>query len=185
MRFCYAGVAAIALAVFSQPGARAQDEVVDELTSPPDGGPVEVRLRVMLLDLNAISGASQTFTANVAFVARWEDPRLAHDGDNPVAVALDEIWYPRLQILNQQRVQKTFADEAIVFPSGEVVYAQRFWGNFSQPLELHEFPFDRQDLAFQLVVPGLAAARLGSTRLIDNVRLALNPVSDWGMLAGG
>ncbi|HAN26552.1 MAG TPA: pantoate--beta-alanine ligase, partial [Haliea salexigens] len=29
----------------------------------------------------------------------------------------------------------------------------------------------------------LAAARLGSTRLIDNVRLTLNPVSDWGMLA--
>lgn len=29
----------------------------------------------------------------------------------------------------------------------------------------------------------LAAARLGKTRLIDNVRLALNPVSDWGMLA--
>lgn len=29
----------------------------------------------------------------------------------------------------------------------------------------------------------LAAARLGRTRLIDNVRLALNPVSDWGMLA--
>ncbi|MEM8662232.1 MAG: pantoate--beta-alanine ligase [Pseudomonadota bacterium] len=31
----------------------------------------------------------------------------------------------------------------------------------------------------------LAAAKLGSTRLIDNVRLTLNPVSDWGMLAGG
>jgi pantoate--beta-alanine ligase len=29
----------------------------------------------------------------------------------------------------------------------------------------------------------LAAARLGKTRLIDNVRLTLNPVSDWGMLA--
>ena len=29
----------------------------------------------------------------------------------------------------------------------------------------------------------LAAARLGSTRLIDNVRLTLNPTSDWGMLA--
>ncbi len=29
----------------------------------------------------------------------------------------------------------------------------------------------------------LAAARLGRTRLIDNVRLAMNPVSDWGMLA--
>lgn len=29
----------------------------------------------------------------------------------------------------------------------------------------------------------LAAARLGRTRLIDNLRLCLNPVSDWGMLA--
>ncbi|MFV0276316.1 MAG: pantoate--beta-alanine ligase [Parahaliea sp.] len=29
----------------------------------------------------------------------------------------------------------------------------------------------------------LAAARLGKTRLIDNVRLALNPAGDWGMLA--
>ena len=31
----------------------------------------------------------------------------------------------------------------------------------------------------------LAAARLGATRLIDNVKLGLNPVSDWGMLADG
>ena len=31
----------------------------------------------------------------------------------------------------------------------------------------------------------LVAARLGNTRLIDNVRLSLNPVSDWGMLASG
>ncbi|MHA7814964.1 MAG: pantoate--beta-alanine ligase [Pseudohaliea sp.] len=29
----------------------------------------------------------------------------------------------------------------------------------------------------------LAAARLGSTRLIDNLRLSLNPATDWGMLA--
>ena len=29
----------------------------------------------------------------------------------------------------------------------------------------------------------LAAARLGATRLIDNVRLTLNPATDWGMLA--
>ena len=29
----------------------------------------------------------------------------------------------------------------------------------------------------------LAAARLGNTRLIDNLRLGLNPAADWGMLA--
>ena len=36
---------------------------------------------------------------------------------------------------------------------------------------------DTEDIAI------LAAARLGSTRLIDNVHLTLNPAGDWGMLA--
>ena len=42
---------------------------------------------------------------------------------------------------------------------------------------LHEVTENTEEVAI------LAAARLGSTRLIDNVRLSLNPVSDWGMLA--
>jgi pantoate--beta-alanine ligase len=42
---------------------------------------------------------------------------------------------------------------------------------------LHAVTEDTEEIAI------LAAARLGKTRLIDNVRLALNPVSDWGMLA--
>jgi pantoate--beta-alanine ligase len=44
---------------------------------------------------------------------------------------------------------------------------------------LHTVTEDTEEIAI------LAAARLGSTRLIDNVRLSLNPVSDWGMLASG
>ena len=40
--------------------------------------------------------------------------------------------------------------------------------------------FDLRNLA-QIAI--LAAARLGQPRLIDNVRLNLNPVTDWGMLA--
>ena len=42
---------------------------------------------------------------------------------------------------------------------------------------LHNVTEDTEEIAI------LAAARLGNTRLIDNVRLSLNPVSDWGMLA--
>jgi pantoate--beta-alanine ligase len=42
---------------------------------------------------------------------------------------------------------------------------------------LHGVTGDTEEIAI------LVAARLGSTRLIDNVRLALNPVADWGMLA--
>jgi len=44
---------------------------------------------------------------------------------------------------------------------------------------LHTVTEDTEEIAI------LVAAKLGSTRLIDNVRLALNPVSDWGMLADG
>ncbi len=40
---------------------------------------------------------------------------------------------------------------------------------------------DVNDTTEQIAI--LAAARLGSTRLIDNVRLALHAASDWGMLA--
>lgn len=42
---------------------------------------------------------------------------------------------------------------------------------------LEEVTEDTEEVAI------LAAARLGKPRLIDNVRLNLNPVSDWGMLA--
>ncbi|MCX2983083.1 pantoate--beta-alanine ligase [Halieaceae bacterium IMCC14734] len=42
---------------------------------------------------------------------------------------------------------------------------------------LHEVTESTEEVAI------LAAAKLGQPRLIDNVRLALNPVSDWGMLS--
>jgi len=42
---------------------------------------------------------------------------------------------------------------------------------------LREVTADTEEIAI------LAAARLGQTRLIDNIRIALNPLSDWHMLA--
>jgi pantoate--beta-alanine ligase len=42
---------------------------------------------------------------------------------------------------------------------------------------LHAVSESTEDIAI------LVAARLGNTRLIDNLRLTLNPASDWGMLA--
>jgi len=37
-----------------------------------------------------------------------------------------------------------------IHPDGEVIYRQRVWGSFSQPLELSEFPFDTQRLEITL-----------------------------------
>jgi preprotein translocase subunit SecE len=39
-------------------------------------------------------------------------------------------------------------------PRGDVVYRQRVWGNFSQALDLRNFPMDRQVYAIQIMAAG-------------------------------
>ena len=127
-----------------------------ELTSHPMAGkgPIEVRVQVVLLDLDKINGSEQNFTANLAYAAGWSDPRLRHDGPGEIIKPLGDIWHPRFQILNRQRLQETFAKEARVSPEGEVITVQRVWGNLSQPLVLKDFPFDQQELRVDLVATG-------------------------------
>ena len=41
-----------------------------------------------------------------------------------------------------------------IAPDGEVVYRQRVWGSFSQPLTLHDFPLDRQRFDIRFATAG-------------------------------
>ncbi|MEN8163658.1 MAG: hypothetical protein ABFS37_05970 [Acidobacteriota bacterium] len=130
-------------------GAAAADLLV------PDGdGPVPVTVLVYMLDVDEIDSSQQTFTANVFLKYDWTDPRLAHAGTGPVIKAMDEIWHPHLQILNQQKLWKTFDEHFEVFPDGHVSYRQRVWGDFSQPMDLRDYPADHQVLTIQLVASG-------------------------------
>ena len=122
--------------------------------SPPSEAAVPVRLSVSVLDVDDIDPAAQSFVANVYLEARWMDARLAHPGPGERAVALAEIWHPRIQFLNQQRVVTTLPAIAEVAPGGEVVYRQRVWGPFSQPLDVADFPFDEQDFDLLLIAAG-------------------------------
>jgi hypothetical protein len=102
-----------------------------ELTSRPDpeGVATEVRIQLVLLDLQNISDAEQSFTANFTWAARWQDARLAHEGPGAKTVSLDEIWSPRLQIINQQRLQKTFPEKAQVIRMAKSVRCGGFGGS--------------------------------------------------------
>lgn len=121
-----------------------------EAREPVDGARnIEVKIR--LLDIEQIDNVSQSFVANLALVLRWHDQELAHDGQDSISKDLNDIWHPRIQILNQQRLVQTFPQTVEIHPDGEVVYRQRVWGSFSQPLELRKFPFDTQRLKFTLV----------------------------------
>ena len=137
-----------------------------DASRPEVDGPVPVRVTVDVLDLDDVDSVKQSFEANVYYEARWRDARLAHGGPGERAMPLSSVWHPRLQFLNQQRVLQTLPEVVEVSPDGEVLYRQRVWGPFSQPLDVEDFPFDEQTFDLLLVPAGFEP---------DEVRLIADP----------
>lgn len=134
-------------------GQEKTEEVDLTLRPDPKGGKTVVEVSIRVLDIDEIDGANQSFSANVVVVARWHDSRLASDEDHRT-MALSEVWNPMLQITNQQRLLKTFPDTVVIRANGKVEWIQRYWGKFSQPLDLHEFPLDEHTFSIQFVSAG-------------------------------
>lgn len=122
---------------------------------PTDAGPVRVEVVVYVLDISRIDSAAQSFTADVYLEAAWEDPRLVHDGPGPAYPATGDVWQPNLQFTNARQLTPSLPDRLEVSPGGEVRYRQRFWGEFSQPMQLRDFPWDTQQLTIRVVTSGL------------------------------
>jgi hypothetical protein len=131
-----------------------------------DGGATEIFVGLYLIDVSRVDGADQSFTADLFILLRWHDPRLEGVVEATERIPLDAIWNPRLQILNQQSISTTFPDQAEVAPDGTVITRQRYFGTFSAPLDLHNFPLDKQHFSIRLVVPGFTP---------DEVRLVAVP----------
>jgi hypothetical protein len=117
-----------------------------------DDGPTRVSIGIWMVDITSIDSAQQSFTAEVALVLRWKDSRLAHTGNGVVRYPLEQVWHPRVAIVNEtSAVSRKFPDTVEVEPDGTVNYRQRYAGAFSQPLRLQSFPFDRQGFQVRLV----------------------------------
>lgn len=117
-------------------------------------GPTTVYISVFVVDVDKVHTAGQTFDANVYFEVKWNDPRLAHKSKDVITKKIDEIWNPRIQKANQQKIFSTLPDIVEISSNGDVVYRQRVWGSFSQPLELRNFPFDKHNFTIQIVAVG-------------------------------
>ena len=143
-----------------------------ELLSRPDAGgpPTDLEVRLLLVDLAAIDSAEQTFSASVFLEVHWKDERLAHDGPGERFYDYGEIWAPQFQIVNQRRLTLTLPQRLAVAPDGDVSYRQRYWGSFSQPLDLHDFPYDRQSFRV-LLVPLLPNIKPGDVALVQDDEL--------------
>jgi gamma-aminobutyric acid receptor subunit beta len=149
-RFCSALVISILVKSIQLASSAEVPPLIDRPNA--DSGATEISVGVWVVDINSIDSAQQTFTADIAVVLGWKDPRLAHTGSGVAHYTLEQIWHPRVTIANETNsVTRKLPDSVEVDPDGTVNYRQRYVGAFRQPLRLQSFPFDRQTFRVQLV----------------------------------
>jgi len=124
-----------------------------DLTPPDDGSPVRVEAGILLLDLMSVDGSDQSFRADAVVRLVWHDPRLADPNARGSRFAPSgQVWYPSVEIVNRRAIERTLPEQVRIDPDGTVTYAQRFVGSFSSPMDLREFPLDRQSFSIRMAV---------------------------------
>jgi hypothetical protein len=97
-RFCSALVVSILVRSIQLASSAEMPPLIDRPNA--DSGPTEISVGMWVVDINSIDSAQQTFTAEIAVVLRWKDPRLAHTGNGVVRYPREQIWHPRVGIVN-------------------------------------------------------------------------------------
>jgi hypothetical protein len=114
-------------------------------------GATQISVAIWFVDVSSIDSAQQSFTADVVVVLRWKDTRLAHSGGGVALYPLDQIWNPRVVVVNETNsISHRFPDSVEVGTDGTVIYRQRLVSSFTQALVLKSFPFDKQVFRVQL-----------------------------------
>ncbi len=143
--FLLAAIAAATPLAAQQPRAVRPDK---------DLGATRVTLTIGIIDFIEIDALDESFDIDFVLSARWKDERLAWSGDDETSTMiyhLDEVWHPRLTILNARDLSPMFPRELEVTRDGTVHFLQRLQGSLTASLDLADFPFDRQRLDVRLV----------------------------------
>ena len=115
----------------------------------PEGVPTRVKVGLYLVDITEINSKKQIFTVDLALFLNWKDPRLSGDASGISFAACklkpDQVWTPGVMFRNAMDIKRTFSSFK-VDQTGTVTFMQRFYGEFSVPLDLKKFPFDTQIL---------------------------------------
>ena len=137
-------------------------KAIDAGMPNPPAQPTRVQCGLMILDVVGINDVEETFEAEIALFASWEDPRLAFDpkaegtnqkifqGDFQFAEMFTG-WWPQLLIINQVGSGDTNAIKIEINPDGQVTLLEQRNVLLETPMSLYDYPFDTQRLRAVMV----------------------------------
>jgi hypothetical protein len=166
MRNVFAGIVLAVLAVAGSVGPCAAQGAASAppppassflLGPPPGDGPVVVRVRFHLRDVNEIDDQAETFEFGGVMTLTWRDERQAFD---PAAVGVDEKvfqggyqfnevstgWFPQVVLVNESGAYEKHGVVLRVRPDGTTTLIETIDAVAEADLDLRRYPFDRQRL---------------------------------------
>ncbi len=123
--------------------------------SPPEthGQPIPIKIGVLLIDVVEIDDVTESFTADFKVRIRWKDPRLSAAALGYslelCKISVEDIWNPDIQPINQRGTVHRAKLQSLIASDGTISVVARIFTILSNPLDMHDFPFDTQHLRIQ------------------------------------
>ena len=128
----------------------------------PPASPTVVKCAIIILDVVDIDDFNESFVAEIALLAEWDDPRLAFDAAEEGVgrkifqgnFQFSEVftgWWPQLILVNEVGPPDPNAVKIEVYPDGHVRYMDQHNAVLETPMDLRDYPFDSQKLQAELV----------------------------------
>lgn len=126
-------------------------EAREPLRPNAEAGPTVVEALIVVVDIDAVRDADNSYEASIYYRLSWTDPRLAVPrAERPPA---SEIWTPIVGVGNQQNSWTVLPSTIDISEEGRVQMHRHIWASLSQPLDLRRFPFDQQIFRVTLLTP--------------------------------
>ena len=114
-----------------------------------------VRVGAYILNLAAVDEVKETFQVDGYSTAIWKDDRLKYSPSpgswfRSRSFREEQIWYPRLSMLNAAEPRGKFDVTIRARPDGTTTYRERFVVTLSTKFDVARFPFDAQRLSINL-----------------------------------
>jgi hypothetical protein len=123
------------------------------LAPPKEAGPVVVRARFDVYDVNEINDEMETFEFTGVLTLKWNDPRQAFD---PAVAGVDEKvfqggyqfnevstgWYPQLVLVNESGLYQKSGVVLRVQPDGTSTLVETLNAAAESEFSMRRFPFD-------------------------------------------